>query len=610
MAEYYVDYVGGADSNNGTATGTPWKHCPGDSNATGTPGGTTLAAGDTVNFKGGVRYEGEIIVTANGTSGSPITFQGSPSGWGTGKALVDGSVEITNTWTQCTSSAQVNGNANYASIWFCDETFVGQTHWHTIIKDDAEFLPFSQGQGFTPAAPYLWDTVHDGWTELTSSGNITTTNMTDVTNFTSSDSAYYDECWLSVWVQGNGVADSLITAFNPSTDTITYDLTGSSFYATSKYTIANNRADISYAGEYSHYGDKIYMWPVDDENPNTQTLRTASLNYGFWVQGKDYITVDGFAIQGAYSPPGGGYGAHGVVLTSGPKDGLVVTNNEMRFMRSVDLGPVIYAISANNSEFSNNIVKECLRSRGSIISGTNVTISGNSVSNVGGTGIFCAGVASSTLSDNTISGIKGVHGNGVSLYLGSTNTVFERNYIYDCGSPLTYEESSNLTFKNNIIDTTAGDANEWGGMTGYVHWFNNSFVGDGVVVIRFWDGASLATYRVENNIYAEAAPVDAEYTEVQYNIWGLAGTEYNNNIVETDLANIFTNYAGGDYTLINEGTAVDAGKNLSADGVLEDYAELSRPQGADWDIGAYEFIQIANNNPKTGGRSAMLAMMV
>jgi hypothetical protein len=35
MATFYVDYVGGADSNVGTDSGHAWKHCPGDVNATG-----------------------------------------------------------------------------------------------------------------------------------------------------------------------------------------------------------------------------------------------------------------------------------------------------------------------------------------------------------------------------------------------------------------------------------------------------------------------------------------------------------------------------------------------------------------------------------------------
>jgi hypothetical protein len=97
MATYYVDYVGGADTNNGTATSTPWKHCPGDSNATGNAD-ITVSAGDKIIFKGGVKYIGGVTCDASGNadtlagrihydgdSGTYVTRWGS----GTSKAEID-----------------------------------------------------------------------------------------------------------------------------------------------------------------------------------------------------------------------------------------------------------------------------------------------------------------------------------------------------------------------------------------------------------------------------------------------------------------------------------------------------------------------------------------
>ena len=67
---YYVDYDNGTDNNNGAAMTAPWKHAPGASDATGNAGSTTLAAGDIVYLKGGVKYRGALI-TVN-SSGSSI----------------------------------------------------------------------------------------------------------------------------------------------------------------------------------------------------------------------------------------------------------------------------------------------------------------------------------------------------------------------------------------------------------------------------------------------------------------------------------------------------------------------------------------------------------
>ena len=93
-AIYYVDYSSGSDSANGTSTSTPFQHCPGDASATGTAASTTLAAGDTVVFKGGVTYHATttpITVSVSGLAASRITYDGNSAGtFGTGRALLTG----------------------------------------------------------------------------------------------------------------------------------------------------------------------------------------------------------------------------------------------------------------------------------------------------------------------------------------------------------------------------------------------------------------------------------------------------------------------------------------------------------------------------------------
>jgi len=89
-ATYYIDFSGGADMNNGISPSTPWTHCPGDSNAKNTAGSTALTGGDTVIFKGGVAYLGQINVSS-GSAGNIVTYDGNSSGvFGTGMAIIDG----------------------------------------------------------------------------------------------------------------------------------------------------------------------------------------------------------------------------------------------------------------------------------------------------------------------------------------------------------------------------------------------------------------------------------------------------------------------------------------------------------------------------------------
>ncbi|MFC1782470.1 choice-of-anchor Q domain-containing protein, partial [Planctomycetota bacterium] len=91
---YYIDFANGNNTNNGLLASAPWKHCPGDVNATGNPATAILQPGDTVIFKGRVRYLGTVTIKWSGEPGNPITYDGNSVGtFGTGKAIIDGEGE-------------------------------------------------------------------------------------------------------------------------------------------------------------------------------------------------------------------------------------------------------------------------------------------------------------------------------------------------------------------------------------------------------------------------------------------------------------------------------------------------------------------------------------
>ena len=53
---YFVDFVSGNDTANGTSMSTPWQHYPKDANATSVAHAATLIPGDQITFKGGITY--------------------------------------------------------------------------------------------------------------------------------------------------------------------------------------------------------------------------------------------------------------------------------------------------------------------------------------------------------------------------------------------------------------------------------------------------------------------------------------------------------------------------------------------------------------------------
>lgn len=84
-ATYYIDFVGGSDSNSGTSKTTPWKRHPWMRGAT-VPG-YSHQAGDRFAFKGGVSWPNAVLpmlVNARGASGSLMDYYGVDLTWFSG----------------------------------------------------------------------------------------------------------------------------------------------------------------------------------------------------------------------------------------------------------------------------------------------------------------------------------------------------------------------------------------------------------------------------------------------------------------------------------------------------------------------------------------------
>lgn len=117
---YYVNFRDGDNQADGLTPQTAWKHSPGDRNATGNPSSVELQPGDTIVFKGGVAYVGEIEWNASGSEGKPITLDGNTAGtFGEGRAILDGAHMITD-WHRCQSAEQVQGNPRWNEIMHAD----------------------------------------------------------------------------------------------------------------------------------------------------------------------------------------------------------------------------------------------------------------------------------------------------------------------------------------------------------------------------------------------------------------------------------------------------------------------------------------------------------
>ncbi len=179
-ATYHVDFADGNNQSDGLTPQTAWKHSPGDRNAKDKPAAAKLEPGDTILFKGGVAYHGEIQMSASGSEGKPITLDGNSAGtFGKGRAILDGARMITN-WRRVGSSAEVQGNSKWNQIVYADldvdltsnfnqDRFVAhrdagaaqQAPWQRLFLIDGErrILPIAQEP--KPSDPFYPDIPSD-----------------------------------------------------------------------------------------------------------------------------------------------------------------------------------------------------------------------------------------------------------------------------------------------------------------------------------------------------------------------------------------------------------------------------------------------------------------
>ncbi|MFW6277236.1 MAG: LamG-like jellyroll fold domain-containing protein [Prolixibacteraceae bacterium] len=121
----YIDYENGNDGNDGLTKETAWKHHPWDSRAAGKAASASGAI--TYVFKRGVTYRftkaQEVCNTfaglnadESGTEGNPIRLTSSPD-WGSGEAILAGSVVVPQEW-QKANSEDVPEGMDTTGVWY------------------------------------------------------------------------------------------------------------------------------------------------------------------------------------------------------------------------------------------------------------------------------------------------------------------------------------------------------------------------------------------------------------------------------------------------------------------------------------------------------------
>lgn len=425
-----------------------------------------------------------------------------------------------------------------------------------------------------------------------------------------------------------------VGAFAPLGDVNVYQTTGVNWTArqlfengTSLGQPQANLLAVNSAGEWylDSGAQTLYVWTSDSTNPNAKTMEASRRTNVFDLSSKSYITLDGLTVQ--YSNSNGSSGAG--ILGSGS------TNLTIQNVTTQDnYGAGVYLKNSTSNVVTNNNVLRNQRQFGGGIrlenGSSNNTISSNTITGTGqtgGSGIFFCGDSgcgsngnnSNIVRSNIISNVQDTclyfdtnndsntvernicfdsykdyndaakGGNGYHFSLGSDNNLIMNNLVYNVqrhGISIRDGNTGNMIYNNTTYNTgtTSGNGIDiQGNNTGTI--VKNNIAHTGATSALNIDAGSSDTISDYNLLYSPTGIVGkwSGSTHSSLEAYKTASGQDAHSISADPL---FTNAAGGDFSLRASSPAIDMGTLITA--VTEDKDGNTRPLQCSYDIGYYE----------------------
>ncbi len=192
---------------------------------------------------------------------------------------------------------------------------------------------------------------------------------------------------------------------------------------------------------------------------------------------------------------------------------------------------------------------------------------------------------------------------GIMINRGSVCDVHS-NFIEESGSTGIYIQGNGGNKIYNNIIVNPGEFAEPGGnnagdgididvgsnLGNSIYAWNNTIISPNNFGVKISNRAVGDDNRIQNNIVVDPGNLGAYGDAAYIQTWGIANVTVSNNLQTPDISTLeFTDYQNDDYSLQSNSPAIDAGVDLSWQGVVDDYDGSPRPQGPGYDIGAYEY---------------------
>ncbi|MCL4488722.1 MAG: right-handed parallel beta-helix repeat-containing protein [Chloroflexi bacterium] len=329
--------------------------------------------------------------------------------------------------------------------------------------------------------------------------------------------------------------------------------------------------------------------------PGEQPIVKGSGWYGFsdyyGTSGTSYTVIDGFEFDGT------GYTDYEFGLHFQHSNNLIFRNNKVHDMTLLGIN----VVNSNTGEISGNTVHDVQGYNG--IWGGNVSnysIHNNTVyrNNQNGIGVS-GGTTNTSIYDNTAYGNSCGQDQryaGIAIEVSSQNNKVYNNLMYNnCHAGYVTNSPSNQIYNNTFYGNTGYQVlyGPWSGSIPVNNIFeNNVFVVVGSGDIGIGDFGDTSSYNPLQNTFnynayyymngPDKSNMVAVVNNYSFSQWRGIGKEANGILGNP----LFVNAPAGNFRLQKSSPVIDKGANV---GVSVDSDGNPRPEGAGYDIGAYEY---------------------
>lgn len=473
--DYWIDYANGRDGDDGSSKLSAWKHAPGDPNATGAAASAKIGPGDRLIFVSGARYRGSISIVAQGTAAQPVIIMGEGEDQ---SAIIDGS-DVLGTSAPCASQAECGGSADWQKLSLLSFP-------EALPKGAALFGrsgPLVDAQWPDPVDPFYSDNIRE-------MAAITPAELqagaAPVPSALAAALKAPGDIKVALWVRSNRVSE--VPSQVVGEDVVRFEARTLNTYSDrdGRFSLRGHPALISRPGEYALLPGRRFAIAWLEEPGANVSVGTG--RGGFDLAGSSFVEVRGLSFENMSDIPGLVRRGIPIAVQRAPASDLLLANNRFANLFLVNGQGAITLQKVNGAVVRDNVINNIMFGSGMRVSGSrSVRVVGNRITRIGRTGIMLMSNEDVTVERNFIRDIRGVHGNGISAYLGNRNLKILANSVVDAYQPATFHgnrekspEARKILIANNLFVATPdalGALISWGANTNDVTIVRNVLLG-------------------------------------------------------------------------------------------------------------------------------------